>query len=84
MTRFYLSTNTVLDVGDVLLSPGRTVAQLSSGASSAGSTSVTIPASVDAGTYYVIAKADADAGVAESVETNNLSAVRTIRVTPAP
>ena len=83
-TRFYLSTNTVLDANDVVLSPGRDVAQLASGASSPGSTSVTIPSNIPAGIYYLIAKADADGSVAECLESNNLSPVRWIQVTPAP
>jgi subtilisin family serine protease len=80
-TRFYLSTNTVLDASDVLLSPGRDVVQLAGGASSLGSTSVTIPSTTAPGTYFLIAKTDADGVVAESAETNNVSAYRSIQVT---
>ena len=83
-TRFYLSTNAALDASDVVLTPGRAVAQLAGGAASPGSTSVTIPADTAPRTYYLIAKADADGGVAESVETNNVSAVRAIQVATAP
>ena len=46
--------------GDVLLDGSRAVPDLAAGASSAGSTSVTIPAGNAAGTFYLIAKADAD------------------------
>ncbi|MGH7268702.1 MAG: CARDB domain-containing protein, partial [Candidatus Rokuibacteriota bacterium] len=70
-TRFYLSTDPVLDGGDVLLG-GRTVPGLAGGASSTGSTSVTLPAGLATGTYYVIARADGDGAVAETAEGNNL------------
>ena len=79
-----MTTNAALDASDVVLMPGRAVTQLAGGASSPGSTSVTIPADTAPRTYYLIAKADADGGVAESVETNNVSAVRAIQVTAAP
>ena len=57
MTRFYLSSNPVLDAGDVLVgsrgipAPGRTARTATTG--------VTIPTGLE-GTYYLIAKADAD------------------------
>ncbi len=44
---------------------------LTAGASSAGSTSVIIPSSIAAGTYYIIALADDGNAVAETNETNN-------------
>jgi subtilase family serine protease len=44
---------------------------LASGATSAGSTSVTIPAGTAPGAYYILARADATGAVAESSETNN-------------
>ena len=80
-TRFYLSTNAVLDAADVLLAPGRAVPSLGAGASSAGATVVTIPNDTAARSYYIIAQADADGVVAESLETNNLSPARFIQVT---
>jgi subtilase family serine protease len=73
-TRFYLSANATLDAGDVLLDGSRAVPSLAGGASSAGSTSVTIPWGLTPGTYYLIAKADADGSVAESAENNNAAA----------
>jgi subtilase family serine protease len=73
-TRCYLSANATLDTGDVLLDGSRAVPSLAGGASSAGSTSVTIPSGLTPGTYYLIAKADADGSVAESAENNNASA----------
>jgi len=73
-TRFFLSTNAVLDAGDVLLPGARAVPPLASGAASSGSTTVMLPSSLTAGTYYIIAKADADGVVAETQEGNNSSA----------
>ena len=72
ITRFYLSLNNVLDAGDTLIG-GRNVAALDAGAASAGTTTVTIPASTTAGTYYLFAKADADGSIAETAETNNFA-----------
>jgi subtilisin family serine protease/uncharacterized membrane protein len=73
VTRFYLSTNTTLDASDLLLPGGRAVPDLAAGASSAGSTTVTIPSAVTAGTYYLFAKADADNALVETQETNNMA-----------
>jgi subtilase family serine protease len=80
-TRFYLSTNLALDAADTLLSSGRAVDALAAGMSSSGSTSVTIPAELTVGTYYVIAKADGDNSVVESAEANN-TLVRAVVVGP--
>lgn len=73
-TRFYLSSNGSLDAGDVLLPGGRAVPALDPGISSTGSTTTTLPANVATGTYYVIAKADADDLLTETQESNNTSA----------
>jgi subtilisin family serine protease len=78
-TRFYLSANAALDGADTLLSGGRAVPGLAAGASSAGSTTVTIPSTVSPGSYYVIAKADADNAAAETEEANN-TALRSLPV----
>ncbi len=69
-TRFYLSTNSTLDAGDTLLG-GRAVPALGAGASSTGSTSVTIPGGTAPGTYYIIARADDLNVIAEINENNN-------------
>jgi subtilase family serine protease len=69
-TQFYLSENTLVDASDTLLG-GRTVPSLVSGASSSGSTTVTIPSSTIAGRWYIIAKADGEEVVVETSETNN-------------
>ena len=69
-TKLYLSTNTVLDAADVLLG-SRTIPALAAGTSSTGTTAVTIPPGTAPGTYYLIAKSDADEAVAETHEGNN-------------
>jgi len=80
-TRFYLSSNVSLDEGDTLLDGSRAVGALGVGASSSGSTSVTVPDGLVTGPYYVIAKADAEGAVGESVESNN-TMVRGVVVGP--
>jgi aqualysin 1 len=69
-TRFYLSKDSVVGTGDVMLT-ARTVVPLAAGASSVGSISATVPAGTTAGAWYVIAVADALTQVAEISETNN-------------
>ena len=69
-TKLYLSTNTTWDAGDTYLG-SRAVPMLAAGASSAGSTSVTIPSSIATGTYYIIALTDDGNAIAETNETNN-------------
>ena len=49
----------------------RNAGVLLTGVSSSGQTTVTIPPGTAPGTWYVIARADADGAVAESSETNN-------------
>jgi len=70
VTVFYLSADNTLDVGDVILS-NRPVPALSPGSSSSGTTNVTIPPETAAGSYYIIAVADAANIVFESNEDNN-------------
>src|SRR5206468_7688879 len=77
-TRFYLSTNAVLDASDTLLG-GRSVPDLAGNASNSGSTSVTLPTTITPGAYYVIGKADADNAVLETDESNNTTA-RSIQI----
>ena len=72
-TRFFLSTNFALDASDVLLG-SRSVPSLAAGATSTATTSLTIPAGQATGGYFIIAQADGDMVVAESVETNNTTA----------
>ena len=83
-TRYYLSTNTLRDAGDILLTGARAVPALAAGGSSAGTVTVTIPASVLVGPYFLLACADDTAQVPETNETNNCSAsATTVQVTPA-
>ena len=72
-TRFYLSVDAVLDAGDILLG-SRSVPALPGGGTDSGNSVLTIPAATLAGTYSVIALADADNSVAEASETNNTNA----------
>lgn len=78
-TRFYLSPNALFDATDILLAGSRAIPELTAGGSSAGSTTVTIPASTATGTYFIFARADADNAVPETLETNN-TASRTIQI----
>ncbi|UCE42293.1 MAG: hypothetical protein JSV17_04810, partial [Candidatus Aminicenantes bacterium] len=80
VTQFYLSSDNAIDTSDTLLG-SRSVPAIVAGASSTGSTTVTVPESVVAGTWYIIAKADADETVPEISETNNTYA-RTIGIGP--
>jgi hypothetical protein len=70
-TRFYLSTNASFSPDDVPLTGYRLVPALAPGASVAGATSLVIPANVVPGSYFLLARADADGEVGESLETNN-------------
>jgi uncharacterized delta-60 repeat protein len=79
-TRYYLSTDSLIGAGDVLLG-GRTLAGLAPGASSAGATNVTIPAATANGSFFIIAKADDLNQFLESSEGNNTRAIA-IRVGP--
>ncbi|MEO8678124.1 MAG: CARDB domain-containing protein [Vicinamibacterales bacterium] len=80
-TAFYLSTNTALDAADLLLGT-RPVPMLTAGATSSGLVSLVVPASVAMGSYYVIAKADQGAVVAELLEGNNVKASTVVKIGP--
>src|SRR5262249_13537040 len=71
VTRFFFSTDSVLDAADQLFQESRAIPALGPGASSTASTTLTLPPNTPAGTYYIIAKADADGVVAENQEANN-------------
>lgn len=69
---YVLSPNSVIGDGDdIPLPETRTLSSLGVGATSTASTSVTIPESVAAGSYYVGAIADVNGVVDESNEANN-------------
>ena len=78
-TRLYLSGNLSLDAADVALGE-RTVQPLAAGASDTATTAVTIPGTVGAGTYYILAQADATGTVLETSETNNVKASSSIKI----
>jgi cysteine-rich repeat protein len=71
-TKFYLSTDTILDSSDDEIG-SRAVPALAGGVSSIGETTVTLPGDL-AGKVYIIAKADADDDYAETNEANNAKA----------
>lgn len=73
VTSFYLSPNSSWDTSDRLLAT-RDVPALDAGATSAGMTTLTIPADVDTGSHYVIAKADGPEAIEETSESNNTRA----------
>jgi subtilase family serine protease len=79
-TQFFLSTDTILNAPDILLG-SRAVPSLAAGASSPGSTSVTIPQGTAAGKWYIVAKADGEEILTETSETNNTYA-RLIQIGP--
>jgi subtilisin len=71
-TRFYLSTDTVQGAGDQVMTGAHAVPSLSSMQIHYANTTVTVPATTPAGTYYVLACADADRVVPETDEANCL------------
>jgi subtilase family serine protease len=71
-TQFFLSANSTLDATDTLLG-ARALPALDTGASSAGATPIALPATLSAGVWFVIAKADAEGAVTETSEVNNTS-----------
>ena len=79
-TKFYLSPDSTLSTGDILLG-SRSVGTLNPGAVSTASTSLTIPALTPIGTHYIIAVCDASNAVTETNETNN-TATALIRLSP--
>jgi subtilase family serine protease len=80
LLQIYLSANNALDPSDTLLG-SRNVPALAAGATSSGSTAVTIPQGAAGGTWYLIAKADAQEVMTEISEGNNLS-TRSIKIGP--
>ena len=81
-TQYYLGPFTT-KVGARLLSGNRAVAGLPGGSSSQASATATVPSSMPAGSYYLLACADDTSLVAETSESNNCAASGTkIRVGP--
>ena len=79
-TGYYISSNETLDAGDTLIGT-RMVPALAPGASSAASVTVTLPAGLATGTWYIVAKADHADLLVEGQEGNNI-AVRSLLVGP--
>ena len=73
-TRLYLSADAILDPADTVLGQ-RSLLPLGPGAADTGSTQVTIPGQA-LGTYWIIAKADADDVVPETRERDNARSTR--------
>jgi subtilisin family serine protease len=78
-TGFYLSTNWSIGSEDAFLG-SRPMTELAAGATTTASVSLELPADTPAGSYYVIARADWNSGVPETVETNNDRAYGTLKV----
>jgi trimeric autotransporter adhesin len=72
VTRFFLSADDTPDAGDLLLGT-RALGGLGAGVSSPAALSVTVPATVAAGTYRILAVADAAGQQAEMDETNDVT-----------
>ena len=70
VTRFYLSSDFIVDASDTVLGE-RVVSSLAVGASETQTTNVTIPSATPAGSYQIIAVADANEEVVETSEGNN-------------
>jgi subtilase family serine protease len=69
-TLFFLSIDTAVGASDTLVG-GRSIEGLAGGASSSGTTTVTIPQGTATGSWYIIAKADGEGVVAEISESDN-------------
>lgn len=76
-TRYFLSLDANKSGGDPQLTGQRAVPSLAMNATSTGTTSVTVAPSTPAGTYFLLACADAASAVAESSEINNCIASAT-------
>jgi subtilase family serine protease len=79
-TRFYLSSDVVLDGTDVLLG-SRPVPALAPGETHSASSTLVLPADTPTGSYYLFAKADGAGVLFESQEANNTS-TRVLRIGP--
>lgn len=80
-TYFYLSTDDVVDPEDLVVA-ARWVPPLGPGQTQREYTSVTVPATVVPGTYYLIARANATNAVEERYVDNNTKATK-FKVEPA-
>jgi pectate lyase len=76
-TRLFLSTNITIGAGDHLLA-SVPMDPLAPGQSRTALTDLVVPAGTPAGTYFVVAQADALAAHVEASETNNTRSVRVV------
>ena len=81
MTGYYLSSNAVLDAGDVRVG-ARIVGELPAGAQNQGTGSVTVPLTTEVGSYYLIARADDEFTINEANEANNTRAASSLKIGP--
>jgi subtilisin family serine protease/subtilase family serine protease len=79
-TRFYLSSNVLLDGADLQLGD-QPMSGLAAGTTASAATSLTVPAGTAAGTWFVIALADGAMNVPETNESNN-SQFKSLRIGP--
>src|SRR4030095_15549513 len=78
--RFYLTSGTEPGAGDVMLG-SRTVGTLAINGASTAATSLIVPATVEPGSYRILAVVDPDGAVAERHESNNFRVSSTLAVT---
>jgi hypothetical protein len=71
ITSYYLSLDTTKGNGDILLTGSRSVPSLGINGTNDGISTVTIPSSTAAGSYFLLACADDSNAVGESDENNN-------------
>jgi hypothetical protein len=69
-TTYFLSKTSTLGPGAIFLGT-RAVPEIGAGGNHSGGTTVTIPITTVPGGYHIIARADSDDAIVESVETNN-------------
>jgi hypothetical protein len=72
--KFYASRNAILDTSDIYLGYSAPMPSLAAGASDIRKISATVPPEIPAGSYFIIAEADAYNSVREFNESNNVKA----------
>ena len=72
-TRFFLSTNALIDAADTPLG-SREVPALAANSWSTATSTITLPSTLTTGTYYLLAQADGPMAIAELNEMNNARA----------
>ena len=78
VTRFYLSTDATLGARRRLRSASAMCRRCRRASSSSVSTSIPVPSGTAPGTYYVIAKANADSSTPEAAVTNNTRSTKIV------